>query len=52
MTDAGVLLAPDLAAIVARANALYAHIGDAAAKKLMQPPTATPSATPTHTTRP
>lgn len=49
-TDAGVLLAPDLSAIVTRANALYAQVGDAAAKLLTQPrasPTAAPSASPT-----
>jgi hypothetical protein len=45
-TDAGVLLAPDLSAIVARANTLYAQVGDAAAKQLTQP-RATPAATPT-----
>jgi hypothetical protein len=51
-TDAGVLLAPDLSAIVARANTLYAQVGDAAAKLLTQPrastspaPTATPAPT-------
>lgn len=43
--DAGVLLAPDLAGIVARANALYAQVGDAAAKQLTQPK-ATPSPSP------
>lgn len=58
-TDAGVLLAPDLSAIVARANVLYAQVGDAAAKQLTQPrataaPTASPSPTPSPapTTRP
>ena len=47
-TDAGVLLAPDLSAIVTRANTLYAQVGDAAAKLLTQPrtPTATPTPTP------
>jgi len=44
-TDAGVLLAPDLSAIVTRANTLYAQVGDAAAKLLTQP--RTPAATPT-----
>lgn len=43
--DAGVLLAPDLAGIVARANALYAQVGDVAAKQLTQPK-ATPSPSP------
>jgi len=33
-TDAGVLLAPDLSTIVARANTLHAQVGDAAAKQL------------------
>lgn len=46
-SDAGVLLAPDLAAIVARANALYAQVGDTAAKLLTEP-----RATPTPTARP
>jgi hypothetical protein len=51
-SDAGVLLAPDLSAIVARANALYAQVGDAAAKLLTQPrvtstPTPSPVTTPT-----
>ena len=58
-TDAGVLLAPDLSAIVARANRLYAQVGDAAAKLLTQPratatptPTATPAPSPSPTARP
>jgi len=47
-TDAGVLLAPDLSAIVTRANVLYAQVGDAAAKLLTQPrATPTPSPSPT-----
>lgn len=53
--DAGVLLAPDLSAIVARANALYAQVGDAAAKLLTQPrasPVPTPRATPTSSPSP
>jgi len=51
--DAGVLLAPDLSAIVARANALYAQVGDAAAKLLTQPrATPPPTATPSPTTGP
>jgi hypothetical protein len=45
-SDAGVLLAPDLSAIVTRANALYAQVGDAAAKLLTQP-RATPAPSPT-----
>jgi hypothetical protein len=45
--EAGVLLAPDLDAIVTRATQLYVQVGDAAAKKLTEPkstpaPTATP----------
>ena len=47
--DIGVLLAPDLDAIVARAAQLYAQVGDAAAKQLTQPratPTPSPSARP------
>jgi hypothetical protein len=57
-TDAGILLAPDLSAIVARANALYAQVGDAAAKQLTQPrpaspsPSPAPSPSPSPTTRP
>jgi hypothetical protein len=45
-TDAGVLLAPELSAIVARATTLYAQVGDAAAKLLTEP-RVTPNATPT-----
>lgn len=52
-SDAGVLLAPDLSAVVARANALYAQVGDAAAKLLTQPrATPSPSATPAPTIAP
>jgi hypothetical protein len=43
--EPGVLLAPDLDAIVARATQLYAQVGDAAAKQLTQPK-ATPSPSP------
>lgn len=43
--EPGVLLAPDLNALVARASALYAQVGDAAAKQLTQP-RATPSPSP------
>jgi hypothetical protein len=53
-SDAGVLLAPELSAIVARATTLYAQVGDAAAKLLTEPratprpsPTALPSPSPT-----
>jgi hypothetical protein len=43
----GVLLAPDLDAIVARATELYAQVGDAAAKLLTEPKaTPTPSPSP------
>ncbi len=46
-SDAGVLLAPDLNAIVTRATQLYAQVGDAAAKQLTQArPSAAPSASP------
>jgi len=56
--DAGVLLAPDLYAIVTRATQLYAQVGDAAAKQLTEskpspstsptpPPTPSPSPSPT-----
>lgn len=56
-SDAGVLLAPDLSAVVARANALYAQVGDAAAKLLTQPratpiPSSTIAPTPSPTARP
>jgi len=45
--DPGVLLAPDINAIVVRATALYAQVGDTAAAQLTQPrATATPSASP------
>ncbi|MGH2470970.1 MAG: hypothetical protein ACRDG6_01000 [Candidatus Limnocylindria bacterium] len=47
--EPGVLLAPDLDAIVTRATQLYAQVGDAAAKQLTQPkatPTASPSPRP------
>ena len=50
-SDAGVLLAPDLDAIVTRAMQLYAQVGDAAAKQLTQPK-ATPTPTPTASPRP
>jgi len=48
--EPGVLLAPDLDAIVTRATQLYAQVGDAAAKQLTVPKTATP--TPTASPRP
>jgi hypothetical protein len=58
-SDAGVLLAPDLYAIVTRATQLYAQVGDAAAKQLTQAkpspstsPTPLPSPSPSATTRP
>lgn len=43
--ETGVLLAPDLDAIVTRATQLYAQVGDAAAKQLTEPK-ATPSPRP------
>lgn len=43
--EPGVLLAPDVDAIVTRATLLYAQVGDAAAKQLTQPK-ATPAPTP------
>lgn len=43
--EPGVLLAPDLDAIVTRATQLYAQVGDAAAKQLTQPK-ATPAPSP------
>ena len=52
-SDAGVLLAPDVDAIVTRATQLYAQVGDAAAKQLTQPKaTPSPTPSPTPTTRP
>lgn len=64
-SDAGVLLPPDLGAIVTRATQLYAQVGDAAAKQLTQSkpaasgtpspspsPARTPSPTPSATARP
>jgi hypothetical protein len=50
--EPGVLLAPDLDAIVTRATQLYAQVGDAAAKQLTIPKTATPTPTPTPSPRP
>jgi hypothetical protein len=50
--EPGVLLAPDLDAIVTRATQLYAQVGDAAAKQLTIPKTATPTPTPTPSARP
>ena len=47
VNEPGLLLAPDLEAVIARATTLYAQVGDAAAKQLTQPrTTATPSASP------
>jgi hypothetical protein len=46
-SEPGVLLAPDLNAVVVRASQLYAQVGDAAAKQLTEP-----RATPTPTSRP
>jgi hypothetical protein len=48
--EPGVLLAPDLNALVAHASTLYAQVGDAAAKQLTQG--ATPSPSPTGSPRP
>lgn len=50
-SDAGLLLAPDLYAIVTRASALYAQVGDAAAKQLTQA-SPSPSASPAPTRTP
>jgi hypothetical protein len=51
--EPGVLLAPDLDAVVSRATQLYAQVGDAAAKQLTQPKaTPTPSPTPSPSPRP
>ncbi len=47
--EPGVLLAPDIDAIVTRATQLYAQVGDAAAKQLTQ---AKPTPAPTPTARP
>jgi hypothetical protein len=49
-SEPGVLLAPDLNALVAHASTLYAQVGDAAAKQLTQG--ATPSPSPTASPRP
>ena len=51
-SDAGVLLAPDLDAIVSRATQLYAQVGDAAAKQLTQAKTVSPSPTPAPSLKP
>jgi hypothetical protein len=45
VNEPGVLLAPNLSAVVIRASAVYTQVGDAAAKQLSQP-TATPTPTP------
>jgi hypothetical protein len=50
-SEPGVLLAPDLNALIARASALYAQVGDAAAKELTQA-RATPSPSPSASPRP
>lgn len=50
-SDAGVLLAPNFYAIVTRASALYAQVGDAAAKQLTQA-SPSPSASPASTRTP
>jgi len=44
-SEPGVLLAPDLNALVAHASALYAQVGDAAAKQLTQGKAPSPSPT-------
>ena len=45
--DPGVLLAPDIDAIVSRASLLYTQVGDAAAKQLTEPkPTPAPTPSP------
>jgi hypothetical protein len=49
--ESGVLLAPDLDAIVTRATQLYAQVGDAAAKQLTQSK-ATPAPSPSPSPRP
>jgi hypothetical protein len=49
--DPGVLLAPDIDAIVTRYSQLYAEVGDAAAKQLTEPK-ATPAPTPSASPRP
>jgi len=45
----GVLLAPDLNAVVKRASELYSQVGDTYAKQLTQPRSASPSPSPTAT---
>lgn len=52
--EAGVLLAPQLFAIVSRVSTLYAQVGDAAAKQITQPraqPSPSPSPSPSPTPR-
>ena len=51
-SEPGVLLAPDLDAVVNRSVQLYAQVGDAAAKQLTQPRTASPTPSPTPSPRP
>jgi hypothetical protein len=50
--EPGVLLAPDLNSVVARATQLYAQVGDVYAKQLTEPRTASPSPSPTPSPRP
>jgi hypothetical protein len=50
--EPGVLLAPDLNAVVARASQLYAQVGDTYAKQLTEPRKASPSPSPTPTPHP
>lgn len=45
--EPGVLLAPDLNAVVSRATQLYTQVGDVYAKQLTEPKTASPSPSPT-----
>jgi hypothetical protein len=55
-SEPGVLLAPDLNAVVTRATQLYAQVGDTYAKQLTEPraasPSPTPAPSPTSTPRP
>ncbi|HKY51063.1 MAG TPA: hypothetical protein VJP45_07390 [Candidatus Limnocylindria bacterium] len=52
LNEPAVLLAPSLDAVVVRAAQLYAQVGDAAAKQLTQPRTASPTPSPTPTPTP
>lgn len=52
VNEPGVLLAPDLSAVVTRATQLYVQVGDVYAKQLTEPRAASPSPSPTPTPSP